>query len=145
MRTEPPDYASDAWCFGCGPANEQGLHLTFAVTAPGVVECTYDAPSHFCGSRPVVHGGIQATILDEVMGKAIQAGIPDELIGRRTVTADMSLRYRRPAPTGQPLTARGEYVRLEGANIFVKGTLLDGDGNELTLAEARWKLLESMR
>ncbi|MBA4182067.1 MAG: hypothetical protein C0506_15865 [Anaerolinea sp.] len=140
-----PRYESDAWCFGCGEANGQGLRLAFRRTGPGVVECTYQAPEHLCGAKTVVHGGIQATILDEVMGKAIQAGLPPELAGRRTVTADFSLRYRQPAPMGEPLTARAEFVRLDGANIFVKATLLDREGNELTIAEARWKLLATMR
>lgn len=142
---EVPEFESDAWCFGCGPANERGLQLQFRQVAPGLVETTCQLPEHLCGSKTVLHGGIQATVLDEVMGKAIQSGLPPQLIGRRTVTADFSLRYRRPAPMGEPLTARGEFVRLEGTHIFVAGRLLDAAGNELTLAEARWKLLDGMR
>ena len=88
-----------------------GLHLQFLVTGPGVVECEYIVPAHLCGRPTVVHGGIQATLLDEVMGKAVQAGLPAEFSGRRCVTAGFSLRYRKPAPIGEPLTARGQLDR----------------------------------
>lgn len=143
--TEPPRFEGDAWCFGCGPANASGLHLQFLITSPGVVECEYTVPSHLCGRPTVVHGGIQATLLDEVMGKAVQAGLPAELGGRRCVTAGFSLRYRRPAPIGERLRARGEFLRVEGSNVFVAGVLTDRDGSELTTAEARWRLLDDMR
>lgn len=143
--TEPPRFEGDAWCFGCGPANTGGLHLQFLVTGPGVVECEYTVPAHLCGRPTVVHGGIQATLLDEVMGKAVQAGLPPELAGRRSVTAAFSVRYRKPAPIGEPLTARGKFLRIEGSNVFVGGVLTDSAGNELTTAEARWRLLDDMR
>ena len=125
--TEPPRFEGDAWCFGCGPANESGLHLRFEVTAPGVVQCHYAIPPHLCGRPTVVHGGIQATLLDEVMGKAMQVGLPAERRGQRSVTAEFSLRYRKPAPIGHVLCARGEYLRLDGANVYVAGVLLDAD------------------
>lgn len=143
--TEPPRFEGDAWCFGCGPANAGGLHLEFRITGPGVAECDYTVPAHLCGRPTVVHGGIQATLLDEVMGKAVQAGLPVELNGQRCVTASLSLRYRRPAPIGEVLRARGEFLRIEGSNVFVGGVLSDGAGNELTTAEARWKLLDEPR
>lgn len=145
MTADLPVYPSDAWCFGCGESNPDGLHLRFVLVSFGVVEAAFRAAEHLCGTQTVVHGGIQATVLDEVMGKAVQAGLPTEFAGRRLVTAEFSLRYRRPAPMGEPLTVRGEFLRMDGQNVFVKGSLLSSTGDELTLAEARWKLLETMR
>ena len=143
--TEPPRFEGDAWCFGCGPSNTSGLNLEFRVTGAGVVECQYTVPAHLCGRPTVVHGGIQATLLDEVMGKAVQIGLPSELGGRRCVTASLALRYRKPAAIGQLLTARGEFLRIEGPNVFVGGTLFDNAGGVLTTAEARWRMLDDMR
>jgi acyl-coenzyme A thioesterase PaaI-like protein len=131
--------AGDARCFGCGPENEAGLHLAFRQTGTATVECTYAVPAHLCGGPATVHGGIQATILDEALGKAALLGFADGP-RRRIVTAEFSLRYRRPAPLGEPLTARAELVRVEGANVFVRGALFACDGTELTTAEARWKV-----
>ncbi|MCK6564253.1 MAG: PaaI family thioesterase [Dehalococcoidia bacterium] len=130
----------DPTCFGCGAENERGLQLTFRRTSDKAVECEYVAPGHYCGAPTVLHGGIQATILDEAMGKAVHIAFHDRP-EVRIVTADFSLRYRRPVPIGERLRARAEIVRVEGPNVFVRGALLDGEGNELTLAEARWRAL----
>ena len=53
-------------CFGCGPANPSGLKLRFYETDDGV-ESEYVVPSDLDGAPGIVHGGIQATLLDEVM------------------------------------------------------------------------------
>lgn len=128
-------------CFGCGPANEHGLRLRFRRIAPGVVEGEYTAPEHQAGAPGVVHGGIQAVLLDETLGFAAHAdrgpGEPDVDI----VTVEFSLRYRRPAPTGQPLRLRGRLVRSEGRDLWVTGEIEDPQGRLLTEAEARWRRL----
>jgi acyl-coenzyme A thioesterase PaaI-like protein len=86
------------------------------------------------GSR-VVHGGIQAVLLDEVMGAAVQRGFQEE---GDFVTAEMSLRYRRPANVEQELLLRAELKRSEGRDYFVEGEILDSSGEVLTRASARW-------
>jgi acyl-coenzyme A thioesterase PaaI-like protein len=95
-------------------------------------------PEHLCGAGTVAHGGIQATLLDEAMGFATRTAVGDDQI---IVTADFSLRYRRPVPIGEELRIRGELDRREGDHIFLRGVIVDADGQELTTAEARWKHL----
>ncbi len=132
-----PIYPDDETCFGCGPENREGLRLQFRRTGEGEVEADCVVPQHLCGAPAVVHGGIQATILDEVMGKAVHLAFDDGQ-ARRIVTAEIAVKYRRPAPIGAPIVARGELVRQEGRSIFVRGALLDGQRQELSTAEARW-------
>lgn len=134
---QAPVYPGDETCFGCGPENGEGLQMQFRRTGEGEVEADFVVPGHLCGAPTVVHGGIQATILDEVMGKAVHLAF-DDGEPRRIVTAEIAVKYRRPAPIGAPIVARGELVRLDGRNVYVRGTLLDGDRQELTTAEARW-------
>lgn len=132
----------DERCFGCGAENGEGLQLTFRLAGPGTVECEYTAPPHFCGSRAILHGGIQAVILDEVMGKAVRTAFPvDE--SRRTVTADLSLHYRSPVPLGEPLLARAQLDALDGRDVRVRAAILDSAGHELTTAEARWRVIDA--
>ncbi len=131
----------DNYCFGCSPRNEAGLKLSFAESAPGVVESRHVAAKHHCGAPDVVHGGIQAALLDEVMGVAIHSGLGGG--DRRVVTVDFQLRYRRPALAGQPLTLRARYLRSEGRKHFVEGRIEDADGEVLTRAEACWYSLQS--
>lgn len=126
-----------ARCFGCGQRNEQGLRLRFRRTGPGAVEATYEAPEHFGGAPGVVHGGIQAALLDEALGFAAHSD--DDGRDFDLVTVEFSLRYRRPAPTGTPLRIRGRLLRSEGRDYWMAGEIVDASDGILTEAEARWR------
>ena len=126
-------------CFGCGQQNPAGLRLRFRVKQGHEVEAEYLAPEHFCGAPGVVHGGIQAALLDEVLGMACHAAAPDEDLDVATV--DFRLRYRRPTPAGVRLAVRGRLLRVEGRDYFVEGEIVSPDGEVLTRAEARWRRL----
>jgi uncharacterized protein (TIGR00369 family) len=125
-------------CFGCGQDNPHGLRLRFRRVAPGEVEGEYTAAEHQAGAPGVIHGGVQATLLDETLGYAAltvrEPGVPVDI-----VTVEFSLRYRRPAPTGTPLRLRGRLVRSEGRDVWVAGAIEDAEGRVLTEAEARWR------
>ena len=85
-------------CFACGELNEHGLHLLLHTDASGCrTELTLEPG--FQGWEGVAHGGILATILDEVMGWAV--------IGRGTwgVTARMTVDYKRPVHVGTAIRA----------------------------------------
>lgn len=127
----------EARCFGCGQRNEQGLRLRFQRTGPGAVEATYEAPEHFGGAPGVVHGGIQAALLDEALGFAAHAA--DDGADVDIVTVEFSLRYRRPAPTGTPLRIRGRLLRSEGRDYWMAGEIVDANDVVLTEADARWR------
>jgi len=136
IRNDGPDDR----CFGCGHSNPAGLRLAFRVTAPGTVESEVEVDERFAGSPGVVHGGIQATLLDEVLGMAAHRGAGEE--GARIVTAEFHLRYRRPVRTGAKLVLRGRLVRVLGRDYRVEGEILDGDGHTLTEADARWRRVD---
>ena len=122
-------------CFACSPHNTHGLQMRFIQTEEHTVEARYTVPRHMEGGSRVVHGGIQAVLLDEVMGAAVQRGFQEE---GDFVTAEMSLRYRRPANVEQELLLRAELKRSEGRDYFVEGEILDSSGEVLTRASARW-------
>ena len=58
----------------------------------------------------MLHGGIVASMLDEVGGRVVMIG--DHT--RFTMTAKLEIRYRRPTPLGQPLTVVGRLLRKRG-------------------------------
>jgi uncharacterized protein (TIGR00369 family) len=134
---EEADDGSYQACYGCGQKNAQGLRMTFAHLADGSAECVYTAADHLAGAPGVIHGGVQATLLDEVMGHAIHVANLDPDLDIATV--DFSLRYRRPAPVGVPLTLRARLVRSEGRDFYVTGEIVSPAGEPLTTAEARWR------
>jgi acyl-coenzyme A thioesterase PaaI-like protein len=52
-------------CFGCSPENKLGLRMNFKVEGEAVV-CDWEPEDHLQGWVGVLHGGIQATLMDEI-------------------------------------------------------------------------------
>ena len=137
----------DNFCFGCGAHNEHGLRMSFTHSKPNGVETIYIAPSHTCGSPGVVHGGVQAAILDEAIGFAMHAYHADAEGGadeddpewRRVVTVEFDLRYRKPVPSETPLTIRAEVLRMTGRDYLAAAEILDAEDTVLTSATAKWR------
>jgi len=81
---------SDFNCFGCSPDNGNGLHLNFTIEDDSVV-CEWQPEEHFEGWKGVVHGGITATIMDEIAGWYIFS-----VLGVACMTMNMNIRYEKP-------------------------------------------------
>jgi uncharacterized protein (TIGR00369 family) len=129
--------APDNLCFGCSPHNERGMQMRFRDVEPGVVESHHAVATHLAGAPGVVHGGIQAVLLDEVMGVAIHS--VEKNANLDVVTAEFKLRYRRPVPTDTTLLLRGTLLRSDGRDFWLEAAILDTTGERLTVAEARWR------
>ena len=119
-------------CFACGKENRQGLKLDIRRTADGV-ELDYVLPEHFAGWQGIAHGGIVATILDELLAWACTNA------GRNCVTAEMTVRYRKPVKTGSPLKGIGRVTGEKGRLLFTEARLLDESGT--LVAEASGKMM----
>lgn len=128
-------------CFGCGLANDNGLQLRFERYGDGTVEVRHHTDPDHCGLDSVVHGGIQATVLDEVMGIAAQLALPAEATDLACVTAEMQLRYRRPVPMANEVVARARVERIAEPDFFVVGAIVGPEGDHLTEATSRWRQL----
>ena len=135
-----PDAAGTGRCFGCGPANEAGLRLRFRHGRDGDVETRLAPGPWLEGVDGVLHGGIQATVLDEVMAVAAQLTRPPGSSRAALVTAELSLRYLRPVPIDAEVRAVARVVRVDARDVYVHGEILDPGGDELTTARARWRL-----
>ncbi len=125
-------------CFGCGQDNPAGLRLRFRLLDDGSVGTMIEVPAAFCGVDGVVHGGIQATILDEVSGVAAQLALPAGAVPLPCVTADLALRFRQPVTQQGAVRAQATVERVEGRNIFVAAKIVDEAGSALTTATSRW-------
>ncbi len=130
-------------CFGCGTDNPVGLHLHTDIEPDGSTRIHTTVAERFSGEPGIVHGGIQATILDEVMGRAVSRAIPSDESNRPAVTASFELRYRNACRTDTALVARGRVLSFEWPSILVEGTISDASGNVLTEAKARWRVLDT--
>jgi len=94
------EFVADRKCFACGPDNPIGMKLTFHQEGEEYVT-TFIAGREFQGYQDIVHGGIVATLLDEVMARYVWAKYGP------SATAKLEVRFRRPAPCGAPIEARG--------------------------------------
>jgi len=116
-------------CFACGELNEHGLHLQLHLgERRSWTDLTLDA--RFEGWAGIAHGGIVATVLDEVMAWSLVA---EDNWG---VTARMTVDYKRPLPIGQPLHAEGWVVRTRRRLVDAAAQVTDRDGTILATAEA---------
>ena len=94
-------YAPNNACFGCGPANEKGLHVRSFVEGDAVVAEWTPEPHHeaFPG---VLNGGIIGSLLDchsnwtAAWHLMERAGLDHPPC---TVTADFHIKLLRPTPT----------------------------------------------
>jgi acyl-coenzyme A thioesterase PaaI-like protein len=105
-------------CFACGALNTHGLHLVLHVAGDTCWTELLLGPD-FCGWEGIAHGGIVATILDEVMGWA--------LAGRDAwgYTAKMSIEYRRPVPVGARIRGEGRVVARRRRLLTTSSRLVD--------------------
>ncbi|HZL33567.1 MAG TPA: PaaI family thioesterase [Verrucomicrobiae bacterium] len=116
-------------CFACGELNEHGLQLKLHLEERrSWTEFVLD--DRFEGWRGVTHGGIIATVLDEVMAWALVA---EDNWG---VTARMTIDFKRPVPVGTSVRAEGWIVHNRRRLVDTAGQIVDANGTLLASAEA---------
>jgi acyl-coenzyme A thioesterase PaaI-like protein len=129
--------ANSKMCFICGLENPVGLKLRIYEIEPGVIETNYTAPEHFQGYPGVLHGGIVATILDEISGRAHMGPAENP---RFLFTAKLEVIYRKNVPIGKPLRIVGKAGRDKGRSAEGWAGIYDAETGEL-LAEGNTLLV----
>ena len=115
-------FPEDGGCFGCSPSNPSGLGLTFRRAGMRVV-ARPRIPDRFHGAPGVAHGGIVATILDEI-SCAAAVFVADRFV----VTGELVVRYERPVPVETTLDADAEIVaRVHPRYAEIAARVRDGD------------------
>ncbi len=123
-------------CFACGQGNEHGLGLQFYEINGDELVAEYVVPEHFEGFPGMVHGGIIASMLDEMVSRAAMIGDTN----RFRMTAKLEIRYRTPVPTGQLLKLRAVIEKRRGRLSFTKAELRLADGT--VAAEANGMMVD---
>lgn len=131
-------------CFGCGRRNDIGLQIGGFALADGGLTAQFSPRSDYRGYEDVLHGGILATALDEMLGWTAIL-LEDVMV----VTAKLDLRFPKPAPvneryrlTGTPRERRGRRLllagdcRTEAGTVVATATGLFLIAQELTAARA---------
>ena len=125
-------------CFICGLENPVGLHLHIYEVEPGVVQTTFTAPDHFQGYPGVLHGGIVASILDELASRSHMGSDPQ--YPRFMFTAKLEIKYRQYVPIGKALKIIGRAGKTKSKSAEAWAGIYDAETNEL-FAEANALLI----
>lgn len=110
-------------CFGCSPDNESGLKMTFFEDGEYTI-CKWNPVDHFCGYKNVLHGGIQATLADEIGSWFVTTHY-----GKACVTLKLEIKYLNPVISDKGEITLKARLSEEKRNIkFVKVELFDNEG-----------------
>lgn len=111
-------------CFGCGKDNHDGLQGQFYNLEEGKVVAFFQPGDMFQSYPQRLHGGVTASILDEVLGRAILPLEPDTW----AVTAELTVRYKKPVPLNTTLTVIAEVTENTRRLFRCSGELVLPDG-----------------
>lgn len=136
----------DGLCFGCGPANEEGLGLR-SFSSDGAVVAEWESVEVYRSGIPVVAGGVVGTLLDCHTGAAVlnAVGIRDGrtpyVDGDPWVTKSYTVEFRRPTPLNRRLHLVAEISDLENDRAHAIGSITV-DGVITATATADWRRIQ---
>ena len=120
-------------CFGCSLANKHGLNLEFYVDGDELVSFWEPQPE-YQGFINILHGGIQATIMDEIASWTIY--VKAETAG---VTSEMKVKYHKPIFMNKgKITIRSKIIKQEKRFITLETKMIDIDGKLCSEAEIKY-------
>ncbi len=122
---------ADHNCFACGAANPIGMRLHIEL-GTGSARTEWVAGRDYVGWEEKIHGGILATLLDEVMAWAPSS------YDSWAVTAEMHLRFRSPANPDERLVAEAHVTRRRRRVYEVRGEVRGEDGRIVAEGEGRF-------
>ena len=125
-------------CFGCGGANPRGMRLVFdRDDARQRIVGRFRLGAEYQGGAGFIHGGIIATVLDEVMSKV------SRLSDLRAVTAELHVEYLKPVRVGEELCVEGFSTRREGRQLYHESEIRNQAGELLARGRGRFVVAAS--
>ena len=145
MTNYPHKQPNSAYCFVCGRDNPRGLYMTFYDNGQDEVFSEYTVSEVYQGYPGVVHGGVVAAMLDEVVARVSMISDPHHFM----MSVTLQVKFRRSVPTETPLKIVGQIVRLRGRLGKAVGQIVLPDGkvaaeSEMTLADVPAELMTAV-
>jgi acyl-coenzyme A thioesterase PaaI-like protein len=121
-------YAAASICFGCGPANKDGLHIR-SYPQDDTLICDWTPEAKYQAFPGALYGGLIGSLLDchcnwtaswHLMHKNGLDTPPC------TVTAEYTVKFMRPTPSDQPLKLVARVVQSKERSATVEGELFSG-------------------
>ena len=122
-------YAPSSICFGCGPANQQGLQIN-SIRIENGLSMEYLPEKHHQAFPGMINGGIIGTLLDCHGNWTAAVALMDAQELEEppcTVTASYTVKLRRPTPTDVVLRVTSQIKELTDDRVEVE-LLLEANG-----------------
>ena len=120
-------------CFGCSPDNIQGLQMEFFEDEEQVV-CFWEPKHHLQGYLNILHGGIQATLMDEIASWIIHVKLKTA-----GVTTKINCSLLKPVYTNKgKLTITAKIIKVEKRLVTVYTQILDAEKEMCADAEVQY-------
>ncbi len=121
-------FAPRGTCFGCGPANAQGLKIRSFPDAgePDALVCEWLPESHHAAYETFLNGGVIGSLFDchSNWNATWHLMRRDDLTSPPcTVTADFRVTFKRPTPMDEPVMLKSRVATSEGSRVEVEATL----------------------
>jgi len=129
-------YAPNSICFGCGPANKEGLQIKSYRTDDGL-EMEFECEEKHQAFPGVINGGIIGALLDCHGNWTAAMAIMDRNgldAPQCTVTARYEVKLKRPTPLGPTLKLQSRVLALQDDRAEV---IIELKADEKTCATGR--------
>jgi len=123
-------------CFGCGEENPIGAHLKFEKISEDTVISYFSPPSTWVGWGNIVHGGLQALLLDEAAGWGTIL-----LVGEYAVTIKASIKYLKPLYVKQLIKITSTLTKREKETLYFSASLHNQNNQLCTTGEFLYKIV----
>lgn len=120
-------------CFACSPRNDNGLKMRFFHDGDDIV-CKWEPQKRFEGWTGIIHGGIQATLIDETGEWYVFTKI-----GRSAVTLNLDIRYKKPLLSSNgTITIRASLIEAQKGIAEMDIRVYDGLNTLCTVAKGKF-------
>lgn len=120
-------------CFGCSQKHPFGLKLKFEEEGDYIIS-KWQPSLLYQGWNGVLHGGIQATLLDEIASWVVSAKI-----GKAGVTADMHIKLKHAVLiTEKPLLLKAKIKDLNRNLALIEAELYDSENKLCVISEFKY-------
>ncbi|MBD5530330.1 MAG: PaaI family thioesterase [Lachnospiraceae bacterium] len=126
-------------CFICGMDNPMGMKAQFYNMEDGSVMTLFRYKEEHQSFPQRVHGGLAATMLDELGFRALWAQQGEGTFG---VTMSMEVKYRKPVPYQEELVGRGIVIKDTPKFSVMKSEIYSRNGILLVNADVTYIKLD---
>lgn len=126
-------------CFGCDPHSPVGLRLSFTVEGE-TLRSVWEPRAELEGYPGVIHGGIQATLADEIGGWFIHV-----IKGTAGMTRDLQITYHQPAETANgPFSLEARETDSDAKRAVIIVELRGADGTLFSTSSVTYAVFSEM-